>query len=173
MTDPRKARDRRRGAVFSAALLALGLAAPSHARAAGEFSAQPLDLASIEVRSAEEETDALLSLTCIHSGMLDIRIGGELGLGKGEHEPVGLALRSGALSTRVDGVSVRSPDYEMTGGAMLLTSIEPDGRAMRILAGGKPIEFKPSAGKPTTIALGSRATAALKAFLDRCSRGDR
>ncbi|TJW06520.1 MAG: hypothetical protein E5W82_27315 [Mesorhizobium sp.] len=110
------------------------------------------------VWSKQVETDPLLYLTCIHSQMLDIRIGGELPLGKGEHEPVSISLRSGTLSTRVDGVSVRSPDYEMTGGAMLLTSIEPKGRAMQILTAGKPIEFKVSATQSTTMTLGKNVT---------------
>lgn len=173
MTQLQNSRDLDNGAVFSIALFALGLAAlvPT-AHAAEKFGAGPLKLVSIGVWSKEPETDPLLYLTCIHSQMLDIRIGGELGLGKGEHEPVSLSLRSGTLSTRVDGVSVRSPDFEMTGGTMLLTSIEPKGRAVQILTGGKPIEFKPSSGQSTTMTLGKSITSALKSFLDKCADSD-
>lgn len=174
MTQPQNYRDPLNGVVFSITLFALGLAAmvPA-AHAAEKFGAGPLKLVSIGVWSKEPETDPLLYLTCIHSQMLDIRIGGELGLGKGEHEPVSLSLRTGTLSTRVDGVSVRSPDFEMTGGAMLLTSIEPNGRVMQILTADRPIEFKPSAGQSTTVTLGKSVTAALKSFLDKCTDSDR
>jgi hypothetical protein len=163
-----------KGMLFGIAWIALGLVATTcPTRAADKFGAGPLELVSMGVWNKQPENDPLLYLTCIHAEMLDIRIGGELGFGKGEHEPVSLSLGSGTLSTRVDGVSVKSPDYEMTGGAMLLTSIEPKGRAIQILTSGKPIEFKPSTGASTTIVLGDSVTIALKSFLDKCSRGDR
>lgn len=128
----------------------LCLAVASTAAAAEpRYGASMEKLETIQIRSDEPETDALLFATCITPDMLEVLIGNELPLGRGEHEPVSLSLAAGTLSTRVDGVSVKSPDYEMTGNAMLLTTLEPKGRAWRILTSGKSIEMKLRQAIPT------------------------
>ena len=151
------------------ATIGLCIAPASPAVAEPHYGASSEKLESIQIRSDEPETDALLFAICITPDMFEVLIGDELKFGSGEHEPVSATLSDGRLSTKVDGVSVRSPDYEMTGGAMLLTTLEPDGRAWRILTSGKKIEIRSRGGEPETISLGKAATDALKAFAVRCS----
>jgi hypothetical protein len=142
---------------------------------AEEYSASAGQSLALEIRDADpgSETDALLNATCIASNMIDIRIGGELGFGKGGGEPTSLTLSAGTLSARIDGVSVLSPDYEMTGGSMLLTSVEPNGKTMQILASGKPIVFKPPDGTSHKVSLGKTATDIVKTFIKDCENSDR
>ncbi|MGO4562136.1 hypothetical protein [Rhizobiales bacterium 3FA27D7] len=145
------------------------VAASTAATAEPLYGASTEKLETIQIRSDEPETDALLFATCITPDMFEVLIGNELPLGRGEHEPVSLSLAAGTLSTKVDGVSVKSPDYEMTGNAMLLTTLEPKGRAWRILTSGQPIEMRPKGSEPATVPLGKAETDALKAFARKCS----
>lgn len=133
------------------------------------YSANSGKFEAIRIDSDQPETDSLLYAVCVTPAMFEVLIGDELKFGSGDHEPVSATLSDGTLSTKVDGVSVRSPDYEMTGGTMLLTTLEPKGRAWRILTSGKKIEIRPKGGEPETVSLGKAATDALKAFASRCS----
>lgn len=142
---------------------------------AEEYSAHTGQSIALEVRHTDPETesDALINATCIASNMIDIRIGGEFGFGKGEGEPTKLTLAAGTLSARIKGVSVESPDREMTGGSMLLTSVEPNGKTMKILTSGKPIVFKPPDGTSHKVSLGKTATDIVKTFIKDCENSDR
>ena len=170
MTDEPTLREQLGDAMIKICAIALCLASAQPAIAAEpQYGAYASKVLSMDIRSNVPETDALLIATCLTTDMLDVRIGGELPLGSGEHESVSVTLSSGTLSTRVDGVSVKSPDYEMTGSAMLLTSLEPKGKAWRILTSGKPIEIRASGRAPDKISLGKPATDALRAFVSKCS----
>lgn len=151
-----------------AAVLCLIAAGPAIA-AKAQYTASGRTLHGLDIRSDAPETDALLIVTCVAPGTLDVRIGGELPLGDGEHKPASVTLSDGALSVKVDGVSVRSPDQEMTGGVMLLTSLDPKGKAWRILISGKPIEIRTGSGTNEKISLGKSVTDALKALAGKCS----
>lgn len=148
------------------------VAACQPALAEDKFEASTGNDLGFEIRYTEPENDALFSATCIASNTLDIRIGGGFAFGKGEREPTSVTLSDGKLSVRLDGVSVLSPDVEMTGGSMLLTSVEPDGKEIEILTSGKPIEVKPKGAKREKVSLGKTVTDALKAFAKSCKDRD-
>lgn len=138
---------------------------------AAPFLVVQQNVASMEISPDGIESEHLLRATCIAAGHIDLRLY-PFDVGKGEREPASLLLRNATLSTRVDGISVRSPNFNMTGATELLTSVETDGRAMRILTGGKPIEMKSTAGAKTeaeTVTLDAQATGKLLAFVKRCS----
>jgi len=155
--------------VVGSCLIVFGQAAVGAAIAAPKYSGHTKAVPSIEIRSDEPEVDALLILTCVSPLTLDVRIGGEIPKGKGELEPASLSLSDGTLTTKVVGASVKSPDIEMTGGTMVLTSLQAKGRAISILTSGKPIEIKPTTGASSKVTLGKPATDALKAFIAKCS----
>lgn len=137
-----------------------------------EFQASSGTDLAFEIRYTELENDALLNATCVASNMIDIRIGGGFEFGKGGREPTSVTLSEGKLSVKLDGVSVNSPDIEMTGGVMLLSSVEPDGKELQILTSGKPIGIKPRGGKQDKISLGKTVTDELKAFVKSCKDKD-
>jgi hypothetical protein len=159
--------------MFRIGLIGLCLvAAGQQALAEDEFQASSGNDLAFEIRYTELENDALLSASCIAANTLDIRIGGGFAFGKGAREPTSGTLGDGKLSVRLDGVSVNSPDIEMTGGVMLLTSVEPDGKEMQILTSGKPIEVKPKGAKRENVSLGKTVTDELKAFVKSCKDRD-
>jgi hypothetical protein len=148
----------------------LGLVMAGHAALAeDEYAASTGQVLAIEIRPTAPEVDALLDATCVASNTIDIRFGGEYPFGKGKREPTSLTLTSGGLSTKIDGVSVDSPDDEMTGGVMLLTSVEPDGKTMQILSSGKEIVFKLPDGTSEKVTLGKAVTEAVKKFVKDCA----
>lgn len=156
--------------VIGSCLMAVDLLALGQAAAAGpKYTARTATLPSIEIRSDEPEVDAFLIMTCVAPLTLDVRFGGEIPKGKGELDPDSLTLSDGTLTTKVVGASVKSPDVEMTGGAMVLTSLQAKGRALSILTSGRPIEIKPATGASSKVTLGKPATDALKAFIAKCS----
>jgi len=144
------------------------LALAQTASAEPKYTARTMAVPSIEIRSDEPEVDAFLNMTCV-SRKLDVRIGGEIPKGKGGLDPDSLTLSDGTLTTKIIGVSVESPDIEMTGGTMVLTTLEARGRAISILTSGKTIEIKPASGASSKVTLGKLATDALKAFVAKCS----
>jgi hypothetical protein len=152
--------------VIGSCLMALSQAAIAEPK----YGARTKTLPSIEIRSDEPEVDAFLNMTCVSPVTLDVRIGGEIPKGKGELDPDSLTLSDGTLTTKIIGASVKSPDFEMTGGAMVLTSLQPKGRAISILTSGKTIEIKPASGASSKVTLGKPATDALKAFIAKCSQ---
>lgn len=155
-----------------AAVIGFGLLMVGGTALAEEYEASSGQVLALEIRSTTPEVDALIDATCVAANTIDIRIGGELPFGKGEREPTRLALSDGTLSTRIAGVSVLSPDVEMTGGSMLLTSVAPDSKVMQILSSSKPITFKPPDGSSHKITLGKSVTDAVKAFVKKCADGD-
>ena len=148
------------------------VAAGQQALAEDEFQGSSGNDLAFEIRYTEPENDALFSANCIAANTIDIRIGGGFAFGKGDRQPTSVTLSDGKLSVRLDGVSVLSPDVEMTGGSMLLTSVEPDGKEMQILTSGKPIEVKPKGAKREKVSLGKTVTDALKAFVKSCKDRD-
>ena len=150
----------------------IGLLAAGQPALADEYEASTGQSLALEIRSTEPEVDALIDATCVAANTIDIRIGGELPLGKGDHKPTSLTLSNGTLSARIDGISVASPDVEMTGGSMLLTSVEPQGKVMQILSSGKPITLRPPDKSTHKLSLGKSVTEAVKAFVKKCADGD-
>jgi hypothetical protein len=122
---------------------------------------------SFEIRSDETESDTLLRLVCM-GNHVDMRLGGELRIGKGKLELVTVKLSSSNATETLRGVSVESPDAEMTSGTELLTSLPSSHRAFAILTQAGPVQIQPAGGKAHKVELGRRAAAGLKAFLEKC-----
>jgi hypothetical protein len=146
--------------------------AASDAQAEEKYYATAGKFPMLEIGYNEPENDMVLYATCIAPNTLDIRIGGGFDFGKGEYESISLTLTDGATTSRITGVSVKSPDIEMTGGTMLLTSVGPEGKTMQILASGKPIDFRRDGVKPDKVSLGKSVTGTLKSFIKECATGD-
>jgi hypothetical protein len=71
----------------------------------------------LEVRDRGEEADTDFWASCRKAGDVDIGIGANAGVGKGQREPVTLQLVGAAARVAtLQGVSRRSADYQMTAG---------------------------------------------------------
>ncbi|MDO8353325.1 MAG: hypothetical protein Q7T14_07665 [Aestuariivirga sp.] len=116
----------------------------------------------------EDEGDALIRLGCKGSGLIDTHLGGMFGIGEGKHEAASVILSSGALTARVQGVSIWSEDFEMTGGTELLTALFSNDNAFRVLTSGREITLLGGIEKAERFELGAEATAELKAFIEKC-----
>jgi hypothetical protein len=148
--------------------IALAIAAftiPSHAET---YSAGEVNALAFEIRSDETESDTLLRAACIWGGRIDIRFGATYGIGKGRREAVSAKISAGKTAAKLKGVSVDSPDSELTGGTELLTSLPFDDPAFAILTQSGPVTIEAAGIKADRFTLGPEATTALKAFLAKC-----
>ncbi len=116
--------------ISAALLLTLPVAA-----AAAKTSWSVANMPFLEARSSEPESDADLRAFCF-DGLVAIRIGGSIGVGKGGGEPVSVKIEGEGKSARVQGVSMNTPDSEMTGGTELVTDLRLDSPAAEILFSG-------------------------------------
>jgi len=73
--------------------------------------------------SGFNEQDTLVRFTCKRGGALEIGLGADVGIGKGNSEGVTMSVKSAAASLRVDGVSRKSANFEMTSGTELVKTI--------------------------------------------------
>jgi hypothetical protein len=135
---------------------------------AAEFVPTDGTTRTFEIRSDESESDTLLRATCVAGGRVDLRLGATFQIGRGKLEPVTVSLTAGNRTTILKGISVESPDIEMTGGTELLTTLPSDHRAFNILAQAGSIRIKATGGETNRFQLGQRATTGLKTFLDTC-----
>ena len=85
------------------------------------------------------ETDAELWLHCRPDGRIDVGMAAEAGVGKGEGEPVALALRSAGQSATVSGVSRKSENFEMTAGIELRATVSRGDKLFAVLSTGRSI----------------------------------
>lgn len=151
--------------------LALLMLLPFAGGASADFEVYSGAGSWIQIRApTEDESDALLRLGCIGGyGPIDIHLGAIFGVGRGKHEAVSVILSSGALTARVQGVSVQSEYFEMTGGTELLTALFAKDDAFGVLTSAKEITLLGGTESVERFELGAEATAALKAFLETCS----
>jgi hypothetical protein len=126
---------------------------------------------TIEIRSDESESDTILRATCVAGDRVDIRLGATFQIGRGKLEPITVSLTAGSRTAVLKGISVESPDIEMTGGTELLTTIPGNHMVFNILAQSSSIAIRASGSKTYRFQLGQRATAGLKVFLDKCRAG--
>jgi hypothetical protein len=148
--------------IVSAALL-LALALPAaRAKTVWSVASKPF----LEARSSEPESDADLRATCF-DGLVTVRIGGTIGVGKGNGEPVSVKIEGDGKSVRVQGVSRNTPDSEMTGGAELVTDLLLDSQAAEILFSGKAVKIVTPDQKTHTL-FDADPAGAVKKFLKQC-----
>jgi hypothetical protein len=105
---------------------------------------------SLTAHSDEVESDRSLFAVCPIPGIVDIYVGANDQVGKGQGETVKLRLESDGKSATVIGASRRSYNSEMTGGTELVTRIHPDDDFFKVLATGKPVKISGSLSKPVT-----------------------
>lgn len=153
----------------SAALAISALAFPA-AALAEEYTANTGTADLFEIRSDETESDAILRAACAAHGFVDLRFGAYFGVGEGKLEPVSVKLSAGKMTAELKGVSVESPDAEMTGGTELLTSVPGSSAALSILSQGGLVSAQFAGGRKDRFELGRGAADAFKAFLEKCRK---
>jgi len=128
--------------------------------------------ASIEIMPNESEVDRTLEAICLGAGRVELRIGAELQIGKGTFDPVTVKVSSGKASAALTGASVKSPNFEMTGGSELLTVVEANHRALALLAEDKGDVSLEWNKKRTTISFDREARRKLAAFVKTCGSSE-
>lgn len=118
--------------------------------------------------SGFNEQDALVRLACKRGGKLEIGLGADVGIGKGRGEAVAMSAKSGMASVRIDGVSKRSENFEMTSGVELVKSSDVNDPLIELLKMEQPVTFRqePNGKSYTFSAKGFGA--ALAKFLKGC-----
>jgi hypothetical protein len=121
----------------------------------------------LQAMSDEPEADTEFWARCRSGGAIDMGIGADTSIGKGEGEPVTLTLASAGTQATVAGQSRNSANFQMTAGAELRATIAHGHALFKVLATDKPIVVS-GASKPITLpAKGRKAKVA--AFLQACN----
>lgn len=121
----------------------------------------------LEARPTEEESDAAVRAACVFDGLISLRLGAVYGVGKGNGEPVSVKVESDGKSVKVQGLSRKSPDIEMTGGTELAAELPLDDAAIDVLFGGKAVSIVTPDGKKHPL-VDADASGAAKKFLKQC-----
>lgn len=128
--------------------------------------------ASIEIMPNESEVDRTLEAICLGAGRIELRIGAELQIGKGGFDPVTVKISAGKASASLSGTSVKSPNFEMTGGSELLTVVETSNRALALLVEDKGSAVLEWNKKRATVAFDGAARRKLAAFVKTCESSE-
>ena len=121
-------------------VLALSFGSAAHAaEVRWTFTKQPAEV--LGTPAGEEEADDALRLTCLKGGAVQVGLGGHNSLGKRKSEPLSVTLASGAQSVTLNGKSVRSKNFEMTGAFELRADLAPGDTKplIGVLTAGQPI----------------------------------
>lgn len=121
-------------------VLALSFGSAAHAaEVRWTATRQPAEV--LGMPAGEEEADDVLRLTCLKGGAVQVGLGGYNSLGKGRSEPLTVTLASGAQSVTLNGKSVRSKNFEMTGAFELRADLAPGDTKplIGVLTAGQPI----------------------------------
>ena len=114
----------------------------------------------------ESEVDNELWLHCRSDGAIDVGVGAESHVGRGNGEAVTLRLAAGIRRATLTGVSRESVNYQMTSGIELRAVVTGAHPLFKILANGRPIKVSGSIKPITWPVDGLKAKAA--AFLKDC-----
>jgi hypothetical protein len=152
----------RLAAAYIVAIAALN-AAPSQAAMRWQAGHRPVLLA----HSTESESDRAFWALCRGPGAIELRIGADDYVGKGEGEPVSLTFAGGGRSATLRGVSKKSDDFQITGGSELVTEVTTDDPVFAMLLTGKPLTITGSVKKPIVLD-GNSAKPAVARFLAAC-----
>lgn len=123
---------------------------------------------SLYAASNEDESDRSFYAVCPISGIVELFVGADEQVGKGQGEAVKVKVESDGKSATVSGVSRRSFNHEMTGGTELVTRIEIGDDFFKVLSTGKPVKVSGSLSKPVTWNHKGMA-GAVKKFLKDCA----
>jgi hypothetical protein len=114
----------------------------------------------------EPESDTDLWLMCRKDGRFGVGIGANSTLGKGNGDAVTATLSSAGKTAVLKGASKNSINFEMTGGAELVTVVSKDDPLFAVLATGKPIKL--TSGSKTETFGGGDGPKLLGRFLASC-----
>jgi hypothetical protein len=128
--------------------------------------------AAIEIMPNESEVDRTLEAICLGAGRIELRIGAELQVGKGAFDPVSVKVVAGKTTATLTGVSVKSPNFEMTGGSELLTVVEANDGALALLSKGRGDVTLAAGEKRMSATFDAAAKRKLAAFVDACRSSD-
>ena len=118
--------------------------------------------------SDEVESDHSFYAVCPIRGIVDLYVGAQEQVGKGENEAVKLRFDSDGKTATLSGISRWSYNSEMTGGRELVTRVETGNDVFKVLSTGKPIRLSGSLGKPVTWNHPGMADA-VKKFMKDCA----
>ena len=121
----------------------------------------------LEARSTEHESDASLRAICRNAATVELRVGAQEQVGKGEGEKVALTFKSDGREAVVRGLSKWSDDSEMTGGTELVTEVKTSDPLFSVLQTGKAVRLSGSLAKPAIWEAKGMAPS-VKKFLERC-----
>lgn len=122
------------------------LAGPAAADARWTAATSPTLLA----HSNEPESDRSLFAVCASRGVVELYIGADEQVGKGEGDAVKVRVESDGKSATVSGTSRRSANFQMTAGTELVTRVGPNDEFFKVLATGKPVKVSGSLSKSAT-----------------------
>jgi hypothetical protein len=144
-------------------MLAL-IAAPAAAKTKWTAATSP----SLYAASDEPESDHSLYAVCPIRGIVELFVGADEQVGKGENDAVKLRFESDGKSATLSGISRKSFNSEMTGGTELVTRVETNHDVFKVLSSGKPIKLTGSLSKPVTWNHPGMADA-VKKFMKDCA----
>lgn len=121
----------------------------------------------LEAFSGEEEGDTEFWALCRKDRAIELGIGADSMVGKGEGERVTLTLKSAGKSATLTGLSRESVNVEMTAGRELRAVVSARDPVFAVLATGKPISVTGSVEKAATWTVAG-LKAKVAAFLAAC-----
>jgi hypothetical protein len=92
------------------------------------------------------EQDSLVRISCKRGGKFEIGLGAAVEIGKGRGEAVAMTANSGMATVRIDGVSKKSANFEMTSGVELVKSSDANDLLIELLKMEGPVTFRTQPG---------------------------
>jgi hypothetical protein len=126
----------------------VSIALPDTAIAAPKFQwsiieiAGKTQLAGMNQINGDDGVDTLFRVGCRPTGKIELGIGADVSVGKGENEPVTLTAISGKTILKVDGVSKKSGNFEMTGTSELVKETSFDDPVIQLMIKTKSVTFR-------------------------------
>ncbi|MFK4488867.1 hypothetical protein [Bradyrhizobium sp. USDA 336] len=109
-----------------------------------------LILRGIDVIPGDDGVDTAVRITCIGK-KLQLGIGADTSIGKGEHEFVSVDAIAGTVVLKVNGTSERSKNAEMTGANELVKSIDAVDPLIKLMLVERKITFREASGKKFSV----------------------
>ncbi len=129
----------------AAAVLLLPLAARA-ADVSVIWSSEKQDgAATLSGQPDEEESDRVLFARCRADGRIDLGVGAYESVGEGKGEAVSVTLSAGGKNATLHGKSQNSPNFEMTAGTELATTVTKDDPVFAVFMSGQPVTIRTGA----------------------------
>jgi hypothetical protein len=149
---------------IAAFTLLAGLALPNTTTAAPKFQwiitegAGKTQLEGLDRISGDDSVDALSRVGCRPAGKIELGIGANISVGKGDEKAVTLTAVSGETILKVDGVSKKSRNFNMTPTYELVKETSWDDPIIQLMIKVKSVTFRGASVQQFTVpAIGFRA----------------